>query len=68
MQTEPSDHPHLLEWHSARCLGLVELCKNDRARKIMRVLAADLAIEAETLRREMKRLGLITTVPRASRD
>ncbi len=47
-----SDRPHLLEWHSAHCLALAEHCERSYAVKILRLLAADLAIEALILRRQ----------------
>jgi hypothetical protein len=48
-----SDRPHLLEWHSAHCLALAEHCERPYAAKILRLLAADFAIEAVVLRRRL---------------
>jgi len=64
MQIERSDHPHLLEWHSAQCLGLAELCDAPHVRKVLRLLAADLALEAEVLRRKMRATLLAVTASR----
>ena len=58
MQVERSDHPHLLEWHSAHCVALAELCQAPHVRKMLRLLAADLALEAEVLRRKMRTMTL----------
>jgi hypothetical protein len=54
VKIERSDHPHLLEWHSANCVALAELCATPQVKKILRLLAADLALEAEALRRRMR--------------
>ena len=54
MQIERSDHPHLLEWHSANCLALAELCATPYVKKVLRLLAADLALEADALRRRAR--------------
>jgi len=48
------DVPHLLEWHSWHCVGLAEGCANARVKNLLRLLAADLAIEAMTVRRRWK--------------
>jgi hypothetical protein len=53
MSRRNSDRPHLLEWHSAHCLALAEHCERPYAAKILRLLAADFAIEAEILRRRL---------------
>jgi hypothetical protein len=47
-----SDRPHLLEWHSAHSLALANCCKSSYGVRILRLLAADLAIEALTARRQ----------------
>jgi hypothetical protein len=52
MPRRNSDRPHLLEWHSAHCLALAEHCDRPYAAKILRLLAADFAIEALILRRQ----------------
>ena len=57
--------PHLLEWHSWHCVGLADACENPRARKLLRLLAADLAIEAETLRRRWQERDLAELMPDA---
>jgi len=54
IQIERSDHPHLLEWHSAHCVALAEICATPQAKKLLRLLAADLALEAEVLRRRAR--------------
>ena len=54
MKVERSDHPHLLEWHSANCLALAEQSAVPEARKLLRLLAADLALEADALRRRAR--------------
>ena len=64
VRIERSDHPHLLEWHSANCLGLAEHCAVPQVRKILRLLAADLALEAEAVRRRMRAAMLELTASR----
>lgn len=64
VRIERSDHPHLLEWHSANCVALADLCATPRARKILRLLAADLALEAEALRRKIRASMLELTAGR----
>jgi hypothetical protein len=54
VKIERSDHPHLLEWHSANCVALADLCATPQVKKLLRLLAADLALEAEALRRRMR--------------
>ena len=54
MLIERSDHPHLLEWHSANCLALAEQSAIPRVRTMLRLLAADLALEADALRRRAR--------------
>ena len=64
VKIERSDHPHLLEWHSANCVALAELCATPQVKKILRLLAADLALEAEALRRRMRATMLEFTASR----
>jgi hypothetical protein len=64
MQIERSDHPHLLEWHSAQCIAHAELCANPHVRKTLRLLAADLALEAEALRRKARTMLFAVTASR----
>jgi hypothetical protein len=64
MQIERSDHPHLLEWHSAHCLGLAELCEIPHVKKVLRLLAADLALEADVLRRKTRTMLFSITAGR----
>jgi hypothetical protein len=64
VKIERSDHPHLLEWHSANCVALAELCATPQVKKILRLLAADLALEAEALRRRMRATMLELTASR----
>jgi hypothetical protein len=64
VKIERSDHPHLLEWHSANCVALAELCATPQVKKILRLLAADLALEAEALRRRMRATMLELTAGR----
>jgi hypothetical protein len=71
-RTEPPrvgarDFPHLLEWHSSNCVGLAEACGNERVKNILRLLAADLAIEAETLRRQWKERDVTDLLGRGAR-
>jgi hypothetical protein len=42
--------PHMLEWHAANCITLSEKCQHKEARHVLRQLAADLLIEAQTQR------------------
>lgn len=62
MQIERRDHPHLLEWHSANCLALAELSAAPHAKKVLRLLAADLALEADALRRKGRAVPLALKV------
>jgi hypothetical protein len=55
MDIGPSDYPHLLEWHSSQCVSLADSCAVPRVKNILRLLAADLALEAELTRREIRR-------------
>jgi hypothetical protein len=59
--------PHLLEWHSSHCVGLADACENAHAKKILRLLAADLAIEAETLRRQWQERDMAELMPDGER-
>jgi hypothetical protein len=58
----PRDVPHLLAWHSCYCVGLAEACQDARVKKLLRLLAADLAIEAVTVRRKLKEHDLAALV------
>jgi hypothetical protein len=53
-ELRPRDVPHLLEWHSCYCVGLADTCQDARVKHLLRLLAADLAIEAVTVRRQWK--------------
>jgi hypothetical protein len=64
VKIERSDHPHLLEWHSANCVAIAELCTTPRVKKVLRLLAADLALEAEALRRRIRASMLELTAGR----
>lgn len=64
MKIERSDHPHLLEWHSANCLALAEQSATQRVRTFLRLLAADLALEADALRRHARARPLELTASR----
>jgi hypothetical protein len=64
VRIERSDHPHLLEWHSANCLALAEQCAVPQVRKTLRLLAADLALEAEAVRRKIRASMLELTAGR----
>jgi hypothetical protein len=67
-QPGPRDVPHLLEWHSWHCVGLADACENARVKKILRLLAADLAIEAETLRRQWQERDMAELMPDGERS
>jgi hypothetical protein len=67
-QVGPRDLPHLLEWHSWHCVGLADACESPRVKKILRLLAADLAIEAETLRRRWQERDLAKLMPSGERS
>jgi hypothetical protein len=54
MEIGRGDYPHLLEWHSSHCVALADLCATPHVKKILRLLAVDLALEAQALRREMR--------------
>ena len=41
---------HLLHWHAANCITLSEVSGHARAKRILRQLATDLLVEAETQR------------------
>ena len=58
----PRDVPDLLEWHSWNCVGLADTCSNARIKTLLRSLAADLAIEAETVRRSWKERDIAALV------
>jgi hypothetical protein len=62
------DLPHLLEWHSWHCVGLADACEAPRAKKILRLLAADLAIEADSLRRQWQERDLAALTPTSERS
>ena len=64
VKIERSDHPHLLEWHSANCVALAEMSAAPQVKKVLRLLAADLALEAEALRRRMRTALLQLTASR----
>jgi hypothetical protein len=64
VKIERSDHPHLLEWHSANCVALADLCATPQVKKTLRLLAADLALEAEAQRRKMRASMLEVTASR----
>jgi hypothetical protein len=57
-ELRPRDVPHLLEWHSWHCVGLADTCQDARVKNLLRLLAADLAIEAVTVRRQWKERDL----------
>jgi hypothetical protein len=63
----PRDLPHLLEWHSSHCICLADACAVPRVKNLLRLLAADLAIEAETLRRQWQERDLAVMAPNAAR-
>jgi hypothetical protein len=50
-----ADTPHLLEWYASYCVTLAENCERPRTQRLMRLLAADLAIEAHRRRRSFNR-------------
>jgi hypothetical protein len=50
-----ADMPHLLEWYASYYVTLAENCKQPRTRRLMRLLATDLAIEAHRQRRRFNR-------------
>ena len=64
VKIERSDHPHLLEWHSANCVALADMSATPQVRKTLRLLAADLALEAESLRRKLRVAMLEVTASR----
>jgi hypothetical protein len=64
VKIERSDHPHLLEWHSANCVALADMSAAPQVKKLLRLLAADLALEAEALRRRMRASLLQLTASR----
>jgi hypothetical protein len=66
-QVGPRDLPHLLEWHSSHCVSLADACETPRAKKILRLLAADLAIEAESLRRRWQERDIAALTPHVER-
>jgi len=55
MEIGPSDYPHLLEWHSSHCISLADSCTQPHVKKILRLLAVDLTLEAQLLRRVMQK-------------
>ena len=63
----PRDLPHLLEWHSSHCICLADACAVPRVRNMLRLLAADLAIEAGTLRRQWQERDLAVMAPNSAR-
>jgi hypothetical protein len=63
----PRDLPHLLEWHSSHCICLADACAVPRVKNLLRQLAADLVIEAETLRRQWQQRDLAVMTPNAAR-
>ena len=62
IELRPRDVPHLLEWHSWHCVGLADACHDVRVKKLLRLLAADLAIEVLTVRRQWKERDLAELV------
>ena len=56
------DLPHLLEWHSSHCVSVADASSNARVRHLLRLLAADLAIEAVSVRRMLKEHDLAELV------
>lgn len=66
-QVGPRDFPHLLEWHASHCICLADTCSTPHVRKLLRLLAADLAIEAETRRRHLQERDLAMLTPHEAR-
>jgi hypothetical protein len=48
---------HLLHWHAANCITLSEVSSHARARRLLRQLATDLLLEAETQRTRPRVIG-----------
>ncbi|WP_068023894.1 hypothetical protein [Rhodoplanes sp. Z2-YC6860] len=63
----PRDLPHLLEWHSSHCICLADASAFPRVKNLLRQLAADLAIEADALRRQWQARDLAAITPHAPR-
>jgi len=61
-ELRPRDVPHLLEWYSWHCVGVADASQNAQVKTLLRLLAADLAIEALTVRRQWKDYDLAELV------
>jgi hypothetical protein len=56
-----ADIPHLLEWYASYCITIAEDCTSSRANKLLRLLAVDLALEAQKHRLEARKRKLTPT-------
>ena len=54
---------HLLHWQAANCITLAETCRSERVRRTLRLLAADLLLEAERQHALLRRHGSARRVP-----
>jgi hypothetical protein len=61
-----NDIPHLLEWQASYCATLAETSKRRRTRVLLRLLAVDLAIEAERSRWRDAEVGRHPLLPRGA--
>lgn len=46
-QPPAAEIPHLLEWHASYCVTLAESSTHARTKRLLRLLAVDLAVEAQ---------------------
>jgi hypothetical protein len=62
---QPSDAemPHLLEWYASYCVTISESCTDARAKRLLRLLSVDLAVEAQKFRAAGRRMHVIEPVP-----
>jgi hypothetical protein len=54
---------YLLHWQAANCVTLSEISKNERAKRLLRLLAADLLLEAERQNALLREHGSARRVP-----
>ncbi|MEA2982401.1 MAG: hypothetical protein QOF91_1057 [Alphaproteobacteria bacterium] len=55
--------PHLLEWYASYCVTISESCTDARAKRLLRLLSVDLAVEAQKFRAAGRRMHVIEPVP-----
>ena len=54
---------HLLHWQAANCITLSETCRSERAKRILRLLAADLLLEAGRQHALLRKHGSARRIP-----